>query len=276
MQRLFEFAAFHGLGTLAYELKYRAGYSPPKALEALAPVVRERAMAHFVAGDIAKVLAEVARYGADYRSLPGMTPLMMAADVGNIELCEKLLERGASAETVDTLGRMAVHFALRRACHDPEFASSKLGPLFELLCPTAIDIEVSNRRLRLGKNQGEFLLLLFLVARIHEVYGSFERRRGFSTAMVDEEMLLRFPENVVPAARRKRTYWNAVLARGEVGSSYRPARQLWRRERVGHYLPSYVGVRVAAAAGQPERYIPLPELLCLDLLDSRSFPGNAS
>jgi len=35
-----------------------------------------------------------------------------------------------------------------------------------------------------------------------------------------------------------RSYINQVLARAEVGSSYRPARQLWARTRVGHYLPN--------------------------------------
>jgi hypothetical protein len=212
---------------------------------------------------------------ADHRSFPGLTPLMMAADVGNFALCEKLLERGASIEAVDTLGRMPMHFALRRAFHDADFAREKLGPLFDLLCPLAIDVEVEDRRLRIGKNQGEFLLLLFLVARMHELYGSLQRRSGFTAGMLDDSILEEFPYSLLPEARRRRTYWNAVLARAEVGSSYRPARKLWRRERIGHYVPSNVAVRVAGEGGRSERYVPLPELLCLDRLDPKSFPVGA-
>jgi hypothetical protein len=274
-QRLFEFAAFHRIGTLGYELQYRAGYTPPKRLEALTPVVRERAMAHYIAGDRSKVLSEVTRYGANHRSLPGLTPLMMAADLGDLELCDLLMERGASIEAVDTLGRQPVHFALRRAFHDPDFAQTKLGPLFELLCPLAIDIEVSNQRLRIGKNQGEFLLLLFLVARIHELYAKLERYSGFAATMLDDDALRHFPPTVLPDERRRRVYWNGVLSRAEINSTYRPARKLWRRERVGHYLPSNVAIRVASEGSQPERYVLLPELLCLDLLDPRSFPRAA-
>ena len=274
-QRLFEFAAYHQLGSLAYDLKFRAQYVPPKPAQALAHVVRERAMAHYIAGDQVKVLSEVTRYGADHRSLPGSTPLMMAAELCNLELCEKLIDRGASIDAVDTLGRMPIHFALRRAFRDPEFARNKLGPLYDALCPLTIDIEDSNRRLRIGKNQGEFSLLLFLVARIHLLYSGVERGSGFTTALVDEELLRHFPLTVLPEERRRRTYWNGVLARAEINSSYRPARRLWRRERIGHYLPSNVAVRVAGVAGQPERYVPLPELLCLDLLDPRSFPGES-
>jgi hypothetical protein len=90
--------------------------------------------------------------------------------------------------------------------------------------------------------------------------------------LLDEAALEHFPPTVLSAERRRRVCWNGVFARAEVNSSYRPARKLWRRERVGHYLPSNVAVRVAREGGQPERYIPLPQLLCLDLLDPRSFP----
>ena len=41
----------------------------------------------------------------------------------------------------------------------------------------------------------------------------------------------------MPEERRKRVYWNAVLARAELDSTYRPARRLWMRERQGHYVP---------------------------------------
>jgi hypothetical protein len=90
--------------------------------------------------------------------------------------------------------------------------------------------------------------------------------------MLDDEVLKHFPSTVLPDERRRRVYWNGVLARAEVNSTYKPARKLWRRERVGHYLPSNVAIRVAGVGGAPERYVPLPEILCLDLLDPRTFP----
>jgi hypothetical protein len=42
---------------------------------------------------------------------------------------------------------------------------------------------------------------------------------------------------------------------------------LWLRERVGHYFPSRVGVRVPAAAGEQDSFVPLAELLATDLVD---------
>ena len=194
-QRLFEFAAYHGLGTLAYRLKHEVQYQPPKKAEELAPALRERAMGHY-SNDTAKVLQEVSKHGLEHRSMFGLTPLMMAAEAGNVALVETLIERGARLDAVDSLGCMPVHFALRRAFKDSE--------------------------------------------------------------------------------RRRRVYWNGVLARAEVSSSYKPARKLWRRERQGHYMPSTVGVRVAGEAGKPDTYVPLDRLLGCDILEEQGAPDAAS
>jgi hypothetical protein len=266
-QRVYEFAAFHDLGSLVYDVKFAASYTPQKPADATAKALRDRSMGHYLARDEAKILLEVDRYGVEHRSMFGMTPLMMSAKTGDVTLTEQLLERGARIDAVDALGRMPVHFALRRAFAEPVFARDRLGPLFALLCPTAVEIEVDARRLRLAKNQGEFLLLLFLVARFHELYRHPRRPRGFTALMVSDEALAHFPRSVVPDERRRRTYWNGVLARAEVDSSYRPARKLWRRERVGHYVPSSVAVKVAGHGASSEVFVPLPRLLGLDLLE---------
>jgi hypothetical protein len=265
-QRLFEFAAFHGLGPLMRALKYEAGYTPPKSAEDTAAAVRERSMSHY-AKDPQKVLLEVSSYGLEHKSMLGMTPLMMAADAGNVKLVETLLDRGARSDAVDSLGRMPVHFALRRAFHERDFARDRLGPLFAMLCPSSIDLEVDDKRMRLTRAQGEFLLLLLMVARVHELYAGAERYRGFQTRHLDASLFEDFPLSVVPEERRRRVYWNAVLARAEVASTYRPARKLWRRTCQGQYLPSSVGVRVAGGEGKPDVYAPLDRLLGLDLLE---------
>lgn len=265
-QQLFEFAAFHGLGSLAIALQALPGFRPQRTYQATAPFARERAMAHYQRGDRAKVMAEVDRHGIEHRNMMGMTPLMMAADTGQVALVEALIERGARIDAVDTLGRMPVHFALRRAFESQAFAEEKLGPLYELSCPTAVDIEVERRRVRLGRNQGEFFLLACMIARFHELYASGRRYSGFGTRDITEKAIASFPRSVLPEARRRREYWSGVLSRAEINSSYRPARRLWRRERVGHYVPSDVSVRVTGDDGN-ERYVPLTELMLIPLLE---------
>jgi hypothetical protein len=224
-------------------------------------------MSAYLRSETAKVMSDVERYGLEHRSMMGMTPLMMAAEVGDVSLVQTLVERGARLDTVDTLGRMPVHFALRRAFREASFARDKIGALYELLCPTAIEIELDGRRLRLGRNQGEFFLLLCFVARFHDLYRSARRHSGFTGQLVGEQALAAFPRSILPEHRRKRAYWNAVLARAEVDSSYRPARRLWRRERLGHYFPSSVGIRVPGDSGRPDEFVPLDQLLAAHQLD---------
>ncbi|KYF85755.1 hypothetical protein BE17_10745 [Sorangium cellulosum] len=148
--------------------------------------------------------------------------------------------------------------------------------MFALLCPTSIDLEVDDKRLRLTRAQGEFLLLLLMVARVHDLHAGVKRYHGFQAAHVDESLLSAFPRSVIPEERRRRVYWNGVLARAEVSSSYKPARKLWRRERQGHYMPSTVGVRVAGEAGKPDTYVPLDRLLGCDILEEQGAPDAAS
>ena len=93
------------------------------------------------------------------------------------------------------------------------------------------------------------------------------RRSGFTATMLEEATLAAFPRSVLTEERRKRTYWNAVLARAEEKSSYSPARRLWRRERHGQYVPSGVTrLRTLDDAGV-ETFRPLAELLRVGMLD---------
>jgi hypothetical protein len=238
-QQLYDFAAFHELSSLAMGIEGRAGYRPPKRYrDAVAPT-RERFLAMYAAKDPGRVLADVARYGLEHRNMMAMTPLMMAAAAGNIALVETLLDRGARIDAVDTFGRMPVHFALRRAFHEPAFAEAKLGALHDLLCPTGIDVQVDGHLLRVSRGQGEFFVLAAMTALFHDCYDrTGVREGGFAATRLDEKAVAAFPRSLIPEERRRRTYWNAVLARAEVGSSYRPARKLWRREKHGHYVPS--------------------------------------
>ncbi len=91
------------------------------------------------------------------------------------------------------------------------------------------------------------------------------RRGGCTSALFDTDALAAFPRSVVPDARRKRTYWNALLARAEVDSSYTPARRPWRRERRGHCMRS-PSLRVRVTKRDQERFVALVELLRLPLV----------
>jgi hypothetical protein len=268
-QQLFDFGAFHDLGVLTVSVELKAGFRSPRSYAETRTAMRDRLLAMYRDKDPGKVWADVARYGLEHRNMMSLTPLMLAAHVGNPGLAEALIERGARVDAVDVMGRMPLHFALRSAFHDAAFAQEKLGALYELLCPTGLDIEASGRLLRLARSQAEFFVLAVMLARFHETYDGARRRvSGFTASMLDDSALAPFPRSVVPEARRRRVYWNGVLARAEIDSTYVPARRLWRRERTGHYVPSESArLRTLDAEGR-EVFTSLRDLLRVPLLDA--------
>ena len=266
--QLFEFAAFHEMAVIAREVELLGAYRPARPFGVSMAPMRDRFLSPYRDSDSARVLGDISKYGVDHRTMMGLTPLMLAATAGNLALVETLLERGARVDAVDAFGRQAVHFALRSAFREEGFASAKLGPLYELLCPTGIDLQVEGRLVRLSRNQGEFFVLTAMLASFHDLYDNFGARDvGFQASELGAR-LEQFPRTVVADERRRRAYWNGVLARGETTSTYRPARRLWRRERQGHYVPAATAsLRVVDERGE-ERFRPLSELLKIEWLDA--------
>ncbi|GGR34610.1 UvrD-helicase domain-containing protein [Deinococcus ruber] len=199
----------------------------------------------FESANLKSLLGECDRYGVDYRTPANLTPLMLAAEIGNLPLIDALLERGADITQTDLFGRTPYLLALNRALEDPQFAAQSFGPLDERLRPSALDVLVSERLIRLSPEGAEFYFLSVLLATLPHFHSQLldpptapeelrKRQNGFFA-----DVLLRnldaMPERVLKEARRRRTYVNHVLARAEVESTYLPARRLWKRSSKGFY-----------------------------------------
>ncbi|MBV9949589.1 MAG: hypothetical protein JOZ69_22295 [Myxococcales bacterium] len=278
-QQLYELGAFHVLGPLSRAVELRAGYRPVRTFDATADHLRERLLGPYRPrkGDPGRIFADVDRYGPEHRNMMSLTPLMCAAAVGNVALAERLVERGCRVDSVDVFGRMPLHFALRGAFGSATFATDHLGALYEILCPTGLDLEAEGRLLRLSRHQGEFFVLSAMIALFHSLYDRYgQRRGGFGAAMLEEAVLSAFPRSVLPEERRKRTYWNGVLARAEESSTYRPARRLWKRERLGHYVPSAATRLRTVDDRGVERFESLSELLRIATLDTLCTSSQAA
>lgn len=229
------------------------------------------------------VLAECDLYGIDHRVPCGATPLMMAARAGNLALAEALVHRGADLAATDEYGHNAWMVTLCRAVAEPEFAKNMLGQLFDLLAPASLDVQTAGRLVKLERHQGEYWLLSLMLASI-KIQGStmvdrdsrsYHYSRGFFADSLMETLEV-LPDHIWRAARRKRTYINAVLARAEVSSSYRPARKLWERWENGYYMPARnMHIRRKNADGG-EAWVPITEALNLPwvIRGTRPAPGS--
>ena len=150
-----------------------------------------------------------------------LTPLMAAASDGQRAAGgapRRARARGSTRWTSSGGCRFISPFAAPSA--SPAFAREKLGALYELLCPTGLDLESRGAADASVAQPGRVLRPLGDARALPPLYGRF----GHATARLRARQCSRtrrsaaFPRSVIREERRKRTYWNAVLARAEEGS----------------------------------------------------------
>jgi hypothetical protein len=183
------------------------------------------------------VLREVDRYGVDFRNVFGQTPLMIASRMGNGELVQLLLDRDAETGLVDGNGLNAFQIALERACVDQRFARTRLPAVFERLAPSSLDVEIEGRLVKLDRRLMEYLMLCVAMVLFYQRLGeNWLSGRRLLSAGDFAEVLDHFPESLVPARRKKRSYISSILSKNEVSRQGPYNRKLFLRVRHGQYL----------------------------------------
>ena len=271
-------AALTDFGKVSLRFHFERNLAP-SALPRTMRTQGERLLRPYAERSFKPVLADCDLYGVDHRTPAGATPLMMAARAGNATLAGALLKRGADAGLVDEFGHTAWMSALSRAVEEPDFASQKLEPLFDLLAPPALDVQTAGRLVRLERHQAEYWVLGLMLASI-KTQGSRMLERSHDWRRYDFgffadgllETLEALPERLWSERRRKRSYLNHVLARAEVDGSYRPARKLWRRWGTGNYLPAADMRLPGRGADGQQVWLPIAEALNLAWVSRGSSP----
>ena len=231
---------------------------------------RQRHLQVYTAKNFKDILRLCDVHGVDHLTPVGATPLMLAARAGNLPLVQALLAKGADPDLRDEFGHTAWLHAVSRAMEESAFAATGLPALYDVLAPAVLDVQTDGRLVRIEHHQGEYWVLTLMLAgmktqwsscvlRAHEVWKYGE---GFFAEQL-HLVLERLPPHLWSDKRRKRSYVNQVLARGEVGSSYRPARQLFARARHGYYLPN-----PAMLMRQGEGWVAVYDAFGLDWLDA--------
>jgi hypothetical protein len=190
-----------------------------------------------------EVLRQCDQFGPDHRTYFNATPLMLAAQCGNVPLVEALLERGADPLVLDHYGHSAWDYALERFldAQNPDAYAHHLDALYPLLSPPVIDVQTGHRLVRLERHQGEYWLFSLMLASYKKLYSRAvpqpQIQRNLRGYCADHLMrnAERLPPSVLAPERARRVYFNGVLARAEVRSNYQPSRQLWLRTRNGFY-----------------------------------------
>ncbi len=196
----------------------------------------ERSAKALYSKNFKEILHQCASHGIEHRLQMNQTPLMAAAAAGNVGLVEALLERGADQQNVDHFGCNALHWAMREAFRDPAFASGPFVALYGLLAPSSIDVNTSERLVRIDQRQSEYFLFQTFWVLFKSLFTHDQPRE---LAAVETQTILEawehLPATVVGHERRKRSYLSGVLARNEVSRDYAYNRRLFKRRALGCY-----------------------------------------
>jgi Ankyrin repeats (many copies) len=284
-QQVWDLAAFYDDAPLAFRAEMRARYVPQTAFEPNLPKAQKLNHAAYYASDKpADVLRLVDKHGVNFRSMMNLTPLMHAAYAGNVTLARELIGRGADLQLRDTYGATALHWLFQRSASltfsytgrkrsldivgeiphapklvpDAEFLNGPFADLYALVSESTIDVRIGDRLVRIGKDQGEYVVFQTLMA--------FARRIAFREPIMPDQFVQSaklepffeaLPAQVLPDWRKKRAYINGVLARSEASATYATGRKLWTRERHGHY---FINRDLSFRVNEGE-YVPMADLL---------------
>jgi len=204
-QQLFEYAAFYDAAELAAQLADEGQFALARHFQMQRPRIVRSRLAAYSRHHFNEVWTDCDRYGLEHRTPMNQTPLMAAARAGNIPLVEALLEKGASRDASDHLGRNAAHIALRQAFADPQFAQGPFPALWTLLAPLSLDLRIADRLVRLDRHQAEYFLFQTIWSLIPSAPVDDTLVLGFGRTTL-ERSWHNLPETVLPNHRKRGNY----------------------------------------------------------------------
>jgi len=270
-QQLYDIATCHDLPVLASALVKEAKFDAARTFDIHHLSQSRKTFLPYFAQNFKEILRQCERHGLEHRLPMNQTPLMAAAAAGNVALVEALIERGADRDATDHFGLNAFHWAMREAFRDAKFARGPFAALNELLAPASVDVNTSERLVRIDRHLTEY----FLFQTLWTLFGATFTCRGQQPpGAFDTRRILQawqhLPPNVLRPERNKRTHLSGVLARNEVERDYAFNRALFIRIRQGWYqLSPALSVRRKSEAG--ETWVSALERLNLPLINEFSW-----
>lgn len=266
-QQLYDYAACHDEPMLAAALASDGKFEAARAFSNQKVNLARKHVMLYYGRNCKDILRTCDQHGIDHRTPMNLTPLMAAAHAGNVPLIEVLLDRGADRQATDAYGNNALHWAMREAFRDAQFARGPFAAVFELVAPASVDVQAGERLVRIDRHLSEYFLFQTFWALFKSRFTERARRPwcAFETEVILQAWE-HLPANAVPAERKRRQHLSGVLARNEVDREYAYNRALFKRVRQGWYqLNPQLAVRQQVGGG--EAWVPVFQALNLPLIN---------
>lgn len=271
-QQLYEYAASYDEPVLAQCLVQNANFEAAWSFHKQQATLANKYLASDQNRIIKDVLRQCDQYGVEHRTAMNLTPLMAAAAAGNLPLVEALLERGADLEAIDHLGRNALHWAMQEAFRQEKYAKGSFAAVYDLVAPSAVDVQAGERLIRIDRHLTEYFLLqtlwVLFKGRFNQHY--WGQQPAFDTGCILEAWQ-HLPAHVLNPERNKRSHLSNVLSRNEVDRDYAYNRRLFKRLRQGWYQFN-PALAVRRKEGGQERWLPIYQALNLPLVKEFADP----
>ncbi|MBO9495820.1 UvrD-helicase domain-containing protein [Thalassotalea sp. G20_0] len=251
-----EYALIHWHRPMLNQL-LTSGFKPATQTEEKA--VKQLHQKHYMTYDLnnpGSVLRDTEKYGIDHRTIFNLTPLMVAARLGNAALVRELMERGANPDLSGSHGLNALQMALEQALMDERYARHKLAPVYNNLEPDSLSIQAQGRLIKLDKRLMGLFVLNLMFAMFYRKLGELAGRGEGFTAKDITEWVQPLPDEVLPERRKKQSYISSILSGNEVDRDAPYNRKLFKRIRRGHYI-----INPGMKLRQSEEWVAVHDLL---------------
>ncbi|MCF7888802.1 MAG: UvrD-helicase domain-containing protein [Victivallales bacterium] len=182
---------------------------------------------------------KINKYGIDFRNKINQTPLMIATEHGKVDLIKSLIKNDADISLRDSVGRQAQHIALRKAFTDSKYAENVLAEVYRLLETSSFKVKVHDKMIKIDNRCMPFFIFnLMFSAQVELMKNKIDYDVPAFQAGDFVKALAAFPESIMPAYRKKRSYISSILSGNELmkttGSGYN--RKIFLRIRTGYYM----------------------------------------
>lgn len=271
-QQIVDYIALHDQPMLGQWLLQEARFDAVRDFDRQQAALGRKHLQPYYARNLKDVLRQCEQHGLEHRTPMNLTPLMAAAYAGNVALVEALLERGADPGNTDDYGLNALHWALRQAAADPQFARQSFAPIYERIAPASVDLQAGERLVRIDRHLSEYLLVQTLWALFASRF-TRRQRRPYCAFEVDVVLAAwqHLPPQVVRPERNKRQAISAVLSRNEVDRDYAYNRALFKRVYTGFYQLN-PQLKVRSGRGEQADWVAVYRALNLPLIHEGALP----